>query len=274
MTVNGVAASGGTATGSGTANWSQSVALNAGANTITVVAKDASSNQNSSTVSITVNYTSTAPPPGAPILAFSFNEASGFITNDSSGNGNNGMLVNGPTWTTGVSGSALNFDGIADYVSAGNIAALNGLTAVTVSAWVKGSVDALSPDAVIVGKDQVFAMVVAADTAMFAVKSGGSWYSSPFSIRSVDDGKFHFLTGVYDGTTLRIYVDGVQEGSHNIGGLTLNAPLTNLEVASCAGGPDCDPSGEMWSGVIDDVRVYNRALSQAEIQADMNTHLQ
>ena len=206
-----------------------------------------------------------------PIVAYSFDEGSGTTAADTSGNNNNAALVNGPIWTAGHSGLALNFDGIADYVNAGNIAALNGLTAVTVSAWVKGSVDALSPDAVIVGKDQAFAMVVVADTAMFALKSGDSWYSSPFSITSVDDGKFHFLTGVYDGTTLRIYVDGVQEGSHNIGGLTLNASLTNLEVASCAGGPDCDPSGEMWSGVIDDVRVYNRALSQGEIQADMIT---
>ena len=56
VTVNGVAATGGTATGAATANWSRSVALNPGANTITVVGKDNSAAQNSTTTSITVNY--------------------------------------------------------------------------------------------------------------------------------------------------------------------------------------------------------------------------
>jgi len=274
VTVNGVVASGGTATGSGIANWSRLVALNAGANTITVVAKDASSNPNSSMVSITVNYTAPAPSPGAPILAYSFNEASGSIANDSSGAGNDGILVNAPTRTAGVSGSALNFDGIDDYVNAGDIAALNGLAAVTVSAWVKGSVGTLSPDSVIVAKDSAFALVVgltSAHKAQFLVKSGGSWYGFPSSVTSVDDGTFHYLTGVYDGTTVRIYVDGILEGSQDVGSLTLNTSLTNLEIASCAGGPECHPSGEMWGGVIDEVRIYDRALSQAEIQANMIT---
>src|SRR5262245_63090116 len=59
VTVNGVAASGGTATGSGTANWSQSVTLSPGANTITVVAKDNSTAQNTTTNQMTVNYYAT-----------------------------------------------------------------------------------------------------------------------------------------------------------------------------------------------------------------------
>src|SRR6185369_13766534 len=56
VTVNGVNASGGTASGSGTANWSRNLTLNQGANNISVVARDNSSNQNSTTNSITVNY--------------------------------------------------------------------------------------------------------------------------------------------------------------------------------------------------------------------------
>ncbi|MDH3442922.1 MAG: SBBP repeat-containing protein, partial [Deltaproteobacteria bacterium] len=59
VTVNGVSASGGTASGSGTANWSQSVVLNPGANVITVMARDASSNQNTTTVQITINFSPT-----------------------------------------------------------------------------------------------------------------------------------------------------------------------------------------------------------------------
>jgi len=228
---------------------------------------------------VTATFASAPGAPGAPrptglVAAYGINEGAGGTVADASGNNNTGTLVNGATWTAGYSRAALSFDGINNYVSAGNIAALNGLTAVTVSAWVKGAVGALSPSGVIVGKDQAFALVVGLDTphkVQFAVKAAGVWWGFPASTTSVDDGAFHFLTGVYDGTTLRIYVDGVQESSQYVGGLTLDAPATNLEIASCSGGPDCDASGEMWQGVIAEVRLYNRALSQAEIQRDMVT---
>jgi hypothetical protein len=165
----------------------------------------------------------------------------------------------------------VNFDGINDYVSAGNITALNSLTAVTVSAWVKGSVGTSSPDAVIVGKDAAFALVVDNHKAQFGVKSGNSWFGFPSSTTSVDDGAFHFLTGVFDGTSVRVYVDGVLQASKNVSATTLNSTTTAFEIASCIGGPNCHSSGEVWRGLIDDVRVYNRVLSVAEIQADMST---
>ena len=101
------------------------------------------------------------------------------------------------------------------------------------------------------------------------MKSDNTWYGFPSSTTNVDDGNFHFLTGVYDGTTIRIYVDGILSASQAIGAHTLNVTSTNLEIASCAGGPNCDTSGEMWKGLIDDVRVYDRALSAAEIVIDM-----
>jgi hypothetical protein len=132
-------------------------------------------------------------------------------------------------------------------------------------------VGASSPDATIVGKDMAFALLVDKHKAQFGVKSGNSWLGFSSSTTSVDDGSFHFLTGVYDGATVRIYVDGVQQASQNIGARTLNSPTTNLEFASCIGGPNCHVSGEMWSGIIDDVRVYNRALSASEILTDMST---
>jgi hypothetical protein len=56
VTVNGALAAGGSAVGSATANWNQSITLNPGSNAITVIAKDNSANQNSSTVQITLNY--------------------------------------------------------------------------------------------------------------------------------------------------------------------------------------------------------------------------
>src|SRR4029453_9545085 len=105
VTVNGIAATGGTATGSATANWSQSVTLNPGANTITVVAKDNSTNQNSTTVSITVTYSATQTP--GLVAAYGFNEGTGTTVTDVSGNNNTGT-ISGVTWMTqGRFGGAL-----------------------------------------------------------------------------------------------------------------------------------------------------------------------
>jgi hypothetical protein len=114
VTVNGVAASGGTATGSGTANWSQSVTLNPGANTIAVVAKDASSAQNSTTVQITVTYNPSSPDSTGPAVAITSHINNQTVTTSpitvagtasDSGLGNNGIssvTVNGVAATGGT----------------------------------------------------------------------------------------------------------------------------------------------------------------------------
>ena len=66
---------------------------------------------------------------------WTFDEGSGTTANDSSGNNNTGTLTNGPTWTTGKIGQALNFGGPNDYVGAGNIAVTNAQTKLTWSFW-------------------------------------------------------------------------------------------------------------------------------------------
>ena len=77
-----------------------------------------------------------APPAGA-VISLPFNEGSGTVANDASGNGNTGTLQNGPTWTAGKSGSALSFDGVNDTVYIANSTSLNAVSSgVTVAAWV------------------------------------------------------------------------------------------------------------------------------------------
>jgi chitodextrinase len=234
-----------------------------------VAALDQAGNVSAASAPITVT-TSNAPPPAAPVVAFAFDEGAGLTCSDASSNGYDGTLMNGAGWSSGHTSSAVVFDGLNDWVGAGDIAALDGLTRVSVSAWIKGSVGPLSPAGVLVGKDAAFALVVVNHKLMFGVKTGGQWLGFPASSTSVDDGAFHYVTGVYDGSQIRVYVDGLLEATANIGSVTLNATSTPLQIASCLGGPNCASDGEMWAGIIDDVRVYNRALSAAEISADMN----
>lgn len=120
VTVNGVAASSGSAVGSATANWSQSVSLNPGANTITVIANDNSANQNSSTVQINLNYQ----PADTTAPAAVSNLAAGSATANS-------VLL---SWTApgddGNSGTATSYDiryGLAPIVEANWGAALQAM---------------------------------------------------------------------------------------------------------------------------------------------------
>jgi hypothetical protein len=86
--------------------------------------------------------TPTPPPSPTPnntglVAHWEFDETSGITVSDSSGNGSNGTLLNGPTWTTGRIGNALSFDGVNDYVSIGNPFVLNlGTNSFTYSVWV------------------------------------------------------------------------------------------------------------------------------------------
>lgn len=217
-----------------------------------------------------------------PIAAYNFDEGQGTTLFDQSGNSYNGVLQNGPLWTTGKHGSALSFDGVNDYVSLGDIAQADGLTAITVSLWVNfanaGSatyethfIDKSGcngyPDS---GPWELGAALTSSHKAEFVIyPQGGSpatFIFSGASSTTVDDAKWHFITGRYDGSELSIWVDGVQENAVYVPNLTLNTTTYGLDIGGHCNGA----SPYFFAGSIDDVRLYDRALSASEIQADMN----
>ena len=76
------------------------------------------------------------PPPGTGLLvAYSFDEGAGTIAHDASGNGNNGTLVNGPTWVAGRHGSALSFNGVNNYINVDELSSTS--KTYTFEFWVK-----------------------------------------------------------------------------------------------------------------------------------------
>src|SRR5262245_59107499 len=68
---------------------------------------------------------------------WTFDEGTGTVASDSSGHNNTGTLKNGPLWTTGKLNTALQFDGIDDYVEVANSPSLSPTSAVSVSFWIK-----------------------------------------------------------------------------------------------------------------------------------------
>ena len=115
VTVNSVSASGGTASGSGTANWSRTLTLNQGANNITVVARDNSSSQNSTTQSITLNYQ-----PNAVSPAQITSPANGAILTSGTVTFNWGPSTGASSYYLYVGNSFRTYDIYSNYVSGGS----------------------------------------------------------------------------------------------------------------------------------------------------------
>lgn len=78
----------------------------------------------------------------------------------------------------------------------------------------------------------------------------------------VDDGQFHHVAGVFDGTTIRVYVDGVEEAFTPVS-VSLTTNDQNLNIGRGSFGP-CQ--SRLFQGVIDEVEIFDRALSSEEIQ--------
>jgi hypothetical protein len=242
-----------------------------GAHTLSARARDGAGNQTTTpAVSVTVNNTA-PPPPSGLIAAYGFNENTGTTTADATGTGHIGTLT-GAVWAAaGKTGSAVSFDGVDDWVSVNDANDLDLTTGMTLEAWVRPA--ALGGwNSVIMkehGIDTLAYGLYANDNAPYptvTIRVGVLDYSAP-GTAPVPIGQWTHLAATYDGATLRMYVNGVQVGSR--------AQTGNMVVSTRAlrfGGNGV--WGEYFNGLIDDVRIYNRALTATEIQTDMATAVQ
>jgi hypothetical protein len=205
-----------------------------------------------------------------------FNEGTGTVANDASGYGNNGTASGAAQWASGVWGSALSFDGSTARVQVADSASLEPQSAVSATAWVKASG---SPGAFryIVAKGASGCLTASyglytgpANGLMFYVagSDGVSYTRSPDAGAGVWDGSWHFVAGTYDGSSVRLYVDGheVGNGTPASGAIGYGLPDTNdLFVGHYAG---C--SGLDFPGTIDEPQVWSRALSLSDVLGVMH----
>ena len=243
-------------------SWNTSSAAN-GSHTLTARARDGAGNQTTSAaVTVTVSNTAT---PGL-VASLGFNEGSGTTTFDSSGANNNGTLTNATWAAAGKFGGALSFNGTSSWVTVADAASLDLTNGMTLEAWVNPT--ALSGWRTALLKETAaglsYALYANNNTPNPAVTvqiGGGDRTASGTS--QVPTNTWTHLAATYDGAQLRLYVNGTLAGSR--------AQTGNMTVSSA---PLRIGGNAVWSeffaGLIDEVRVYNRALSAAEIQADMN----
>jgi len=232
-----------------------------GSATITVTVNDGPNNTSTNFV-VTV---SPAPPPPSLMAAYGFNEGSGTVVNDVSGNGNNGT-ISGATWTTsGKYGNALTFNGTSARVTVNDSNSLDLTTGMTLEAWLFPTAVGGWRDVIYKGTDDIYYLMGSSDDSTPAL--GGTF--SPSALRGTSSlplNAWTYLAGTYNGTTMRLYVNGVQVSSR-----AQTGPIQTSTAVLTMGGDAL--YGQYFAVRIDEVRIYNRALSAAEIQSDMSSAL-
>ena len=197
--------------------------------------------------------------PTGLVAAYSFDDGAGTVLSDTSGNGHNGT-VSGATWTAGHDGGALSFDGTSASVDLGALGTFY-QSGFTLEAWVKKQTRPrrTSPSrqlerrwADALGRPHRRPTTSCDD-------SGISNYLDSGQTPSV--GQWQYLTATFDGSTARYYIDGTEVASRLVC-YSSAAPTPGGSVPTVA-------RAGFFDGLIDNVRIYNRALSAAEMQTDM-----
>ena len=156
-----------------------------------------------------------------PVASWPFDEGSGTAVHDTSGHGNNGVISGDAQWVSGFSGSALSFDGNTGRMRVPDSASLDPTTAVSVSAWIRAT-EPQGDFNYILAKGA--SGCLAASYGLYTGPNGGlmfyvarnrglSYTRSPDAGHGVWNGSWHFVVGTYDGSSVRLYVDGNQVGN-------------------------------------------------------------
>jgi hypothetical protein len=180
---------------------------------------------------------------------------------DSSGYGRDGTEVGGPTYTLGVDGQAISLDGVDDYVDCGSHPAFDLTDAITITAWIKVNQFDRTWQAIVTRGDNSWRIHRNSNSDYINCAGTGLTPLSATGTTNVDDGAWHHAAGIYDGNAggLYVYIDGALDGYALVSG-QLNISSFPVYI-----GENAQATGRFWNGLIDDVRIYDYAISEAKL---------
>jgi hypothetical protein len=210
-----------------------------------------------------------------PMSKWNFNEGSGCLANDLYG-GNNGTLASNcptisPSWVVGKIGDALSFNGTSNNVLVNDSVNLNFTTSMSVSVWIKWNVSPSTgaPYATIVNKN---------GDRQYRLQHNGTNTNFEFGIKtniadayvtsltSPSAGVWYHLVGTWDGSLIKLYINGVLEKTGTRTG-TIPSSTIPVKIGSSS-------SNARWfNGIIDEVNLWDRALTQEEVTEVYSSNL-
>lgn len=194
-----------------------------------------------------------------------FDEGTGKTAEDVTGNGHHGKFAGAPKWVDGKFGTALEFDGEEDHVVVADDAALAIEENITFMAWFSPG-DVLTSRRLMVKNNSIFVIFDFGnkDSIDFLVKPDNTFAESTTTDWKV--GEWYHFAGTFDGKTMKVYVNGKLEGE-----AANNVPIAPSDLELWIGGDDFGRPTDFFPGTIDEVRLYEKTLTEAEIQKVMET---
>jgi hypothetical protein len=196
------------------------------------------------------------------------NQTKGVQAEDAAGHQLAGRVKGQARWIAGQGrlGGALEFDGAENFVDCGASPEFDLRDSLSVSVWIKVRQFDKSWQTIVAKGNEAWRLRRLEQTDRVALTCNGLKTASGAeptvaSSRSVNDGQWHHLVGVYDGAQLALYLDGALESS---------LPATGQLAATAAPlfiGENPEPRGYHWNGWMDDVRLYSCALTSEEVRA-------
>ena len=197
-------------------------------------------------------------------------EGSGNIANsqtlgleDFSGNNNNGVASNvngaGMTFETGKQGSAVKLASADDLITIPDNSLLNGKSLMSISMWIRR--DSFSAWCDIISSGDVLGRFEDTTEGEIRIYNAGIMSSLPITTGATT-GSWHYLTLTADGTNVKTYLNGIQYASFSQAGAWTGSANIYLGVRF--------PTSNRWYGAIDELRIYNRALTATEVKAIYN----
>ena len=180
---------------------------------------------------------------------------------------NDGTIEGDPKIAEGKVGDALDFDGVDDYVDCGDDTSLDlsGDT-ITLEAWVKpNSHDAGVMGKCYVGPEDTYLLGIRPDKSIWFGIRTSSWKPSTGDGTPVPLNQWNHIAGVYNGSQMIRYLNGVETGTVDVQSGDINIVNKVLTIGDF--GKD---RGFYFDGIIDEVRIYSRALNEDEVNQNMD----
>lgn len=197
----------------------------------------------------------------AGVIAYWGFDASGLFRALEERGGQDGTLVGNPQVVEGRVGPALRFDGHNDCVRVRHDPVFNLRGTITVAAWIKPEPFEKAFATIIAKGDSTWRIARDAgrDVLQFAANSENDLWVVR-GVQNVNDGKWHHVAGVFDGTEASLYVDGELDAS-----LPTTTPFNTNDFDVCIG-ENAERPGRYWKGLIDDVLILDQALGAAQVK--------